>query len=812
MRKIFIFIIMMIPLINFADILTTSEQELIYKVLTKIDLDSTSINFLKDWASDTRFKIPLITEIINNPMKFPVFVSELDTKIGDRKTGELIEYFGEIIYSWEIMEGDHKEEFEKFYSKSVKSPEDIFDYVEYVWQKAEKNYRKTWKEISEEEKKRLEYFALTVHQEAEDSLKYKTYFAENSIVEYKEMEIEELIEIIEKIDFGSMIDCASIMQAGFDVLQSNFQEMDFDLSNKIERATKYGNFCIGTNEIDIYQKKYSFILDPSGDDLYNSEIKTNFQTPFYWILDLSGDDKYQNPNIRSMFSVLSGCGISSDNFGDDFYASDDFAFSSFFGIQTANDNSGDDIYKNGLHSLAASSFGISILSDETGNDIYSITEFGEGFAGTLAAGLLLDFNGNDLYFAGGKYLHAPLAPLDYRSLSQGFGFGLRPDLAGGFGVLFDENGNDRYNGGVYAQAVAYWYALGILLDKNGNDFYTAVYYPQGSGIHLAGGFLYDEKGEDHYYSKHGPGQGAGHDYAVGFLVDRAGDDSYSVEGGNGLGLTNSVGIFLDVSGNDRYERNNDQSYGYANKARDSGGIGIFLDTGGDDSYPKDIFQNDSLWTRGIYGVGFDTLMVIPEEPVKELAEKQAVDIDSLAEIKKIFSIASEWAVGSSKERVKKAREILLNREIEAAAYISKNEMATKSGLVFRAIQEFAEESTEFQKYYPELFDHSDSLVVKNMIAITGEIADSSNIEILSGFAEKQKYLPTVLSALGKMKSDKSTPILQKYIDSPSEKLRVITARGLKKIDSEKSRNLLLQMKDDSSFLIETMIKLMEEKD
>jgi PTS system glucitol/sorbitol-specific IIC component len=32
---------------------------------------------------------------------------------------------------------------------------------------------------------------------------------------------------------------------------------------------------------------------------------------------------------------------------------------------------------------------------------------------------------------------------------------------------------------------------------------------------------------------------------VGVFVDKKGNDEYSIEGGNGLGLTNSVGIFVD---------------------------------------------------------------------------------------------------------------------------------------------------------------------------------------------------------------------------------------------------------------------------
>jgi hypothetical protein len=42
-------------------------------------------------------------------------------------------------------------------------------------------------------------------------------------------------------------------------------------------------------------------------------------------------------------------------------------------------------------------------------------------------------------------------------------------------------------------------------------------------------------------------------------VDSAGNDAYSIQGGNGLGLSNSVAIFVDKSGNDRYERKETQT-------------------------------------------------------------------------------------------------------------------------------------------------------------------------------------------------------------------------------------------------------------
>lgn len=72
---------------------------------------------------------------------------------------------------------------------------------------------------------------------------------------------------------------------------------------------------------------------------------------------------------------------------------------------------------------------------------------------------------------------------------------------------------------------------------------------------------------------------------MGIFINAKGNNAYSIEGGNGLGLSNSVGIFIDKGGNDRYQRNNPQNYGNAVYSRATGGIGLFLDKDGKDSYP-----------------------------------------------------------------------------------------------------------------------------------------------------------------------------------------------------------------------------------
>ncbi|MBN1327182.1 MAG: HEAT repeat domain-containing protein [Candidatus Cloacimonetes bacterium] len=812
MRKLILIIFLAACIVCSSEVINESETELIEELLKKDDLDLNSLNFLKDWSGSTKFKIPLIVDILNNPLEFPVFVEKCEQVLMEQDILRLTDFFyydclSEIFGVNSIPEPEYPlPEINKL------RPKKLFDFVENIWQQVYTEYNKAFINLEQEEIEKLEYFLISVYQEPQDSLEYQEYFQKNDQKEFQDLSVEEIIPILEKVDFSALIKGGALFIRGFSIVADLCSQLEFPARKTYGRDTIWGKFKIGTAGNDFYQDKYAFIFDPGGDDIYRNTFSTDRKYPFYWLVDNSGDDHYESDQIGGMFSVFSGYGAALDRAGSDVYRSGDFLISVSLGCQWLVDEQGDDIYTGGLHSLGAATCGISCLQDIRGDDFYSVTEFGQGFGGVLGIGVIADHAGNDLYHAGGRYLHAPLAPFDYRSLSQGFGYGLRPDLGGGIGILYDEFGNDHYIGGVYAQGVAYWYALGILIDRQGNDFYDAVYYPQGSGIHLAGGFLLDRAGEDHYYSKHGPGQGAGHDYAVGFLVDRGGNDSYSVEGGNGLGLTNSVGIFLDVSGNDNYGRKYDSNYGYANQARNSGGIGLFLDSGGEDVYTLERCRDNSNWRAGTYGLGIDTMMVFITEAVTEAAVEEAVSVDSLAEIAEIFLIASEWGVGSASKRVEKAGNILLQREAEAALYISRNKMNTKSGLTYRAINLFAENSKYFREFFPELLQHEDTLVIKNTINIIGDLKDTTYIEVLTDFLSDGKYVNTVLASLGNMKTDKVSDILAEYRTSGIEKTRIIAARGLHNINSAYSRELLMQMSDDPSFLIRTMIRLQEEKE
>ena len=778
-----------------ATILTSSERSMMRQMLIENDLDSLSTDFLKDWGLDTHFKIPVVVDILNQPFLFPEYVAGIDTLIRGKSTAEMLLSFSRDIFSTDCRMDD--------FSSDPKTNDPI-DYAIQSWETISRDYQQAWSGLSKDERKQLEAIALSLWEENEDSLDYQKAFEKRGLVEGDPIDSDSLIALIEKIDFVSLSRAAIAFEKDFCFLKERVKDRELRPRTK---KTAWGTMCIGGSGDDTYEGRYALIIETGGNDTYRADLYADPKQPFCWVIDLAGNDYYENRGVGGLFSAVMGLCRMYDAQGDDTYRAGDMSFCASFGCGVYEDESGFDIYDCGLHAIGAGSYGLCLQIDADGDDRYSVTQYGEGFAGPLAAGILIDRNGDDLYYAGGKYLHAPLAPFDYRSLSQGFGFGMRPDIAGGIGIIHDDHGNDVYQGGVYAQAVAYWYALGIVIDNEGNDYYDAVYYPQGSGIHLAAGFLFDGAGEDHYYSKHGPGQGAGHDYGVGFMIDRGGNDYYGIEGGNGLGLTNSVGVFMDVWGDDEYARDRSSNYGYANSSRGCGGIGIFLDTGGKDLYGVEEAANDSTWVNGTWGLGRDVALIQPPTPIEEEAEEQAALVDSMASIEEIFNAASEWGVGSAKMRVEKAGEILLDREEEAAEFIFNHRMNTKSGLVYRAISKFADKSDALKPYFSRGLHSPDSLVAKTMISLISESGDSVWVDSLYVLLQEKKYVPRVLGSLGGLKCERSIEILCEYCGHESEMFRVIAAKGLRGINSVKTRQMLRDMRDDSSFLVRSLVRL-----
>lgn len=429
----------------------------------------------------------------------------------------------------------------------------------------------------------------------------------------KDKESDSLVVQLKKM--GEMVDYEKIFSAACKTV--NLIE-NCDYKNLLQKTKKtipgvegyvyaygkadFGEYVIGAEGDNVYRKNFALIIDVGGNDMYTDTKSTLFGISI--IIDLKGNDTYQGGNC-SLASGYFGIGILFDLEGDDTYQAGSFSLAAgVFGVGLLCDKKGNDKYFGDTFTQGAGGFGIGILKDLEGNDFYNCALYGQGFGNTYGIGILADGSGNDTYFAGGKYLDEIRYLDHFLSLSQGFSIGFRPDLSGGIGLLTDLKGNDNYISDIFGQGCGYWYSLGGLVDFEGNDSYLSYQYSQGAATHLAMGVLIDKAGDDNYISK-GVSQGCGHDLSLGLLLDEQGADSYSAfDLSQGAGNANGFGILVDLMGDDNYlvkRKNNTQGYG--DFRREYGSLGLLLDLKGIDVFS--FGQNQSLWTKGRYGLGLD---------------------------------------------------------------------------------------------------------------------------------------------------------------------------------------------------------------
>ncbi|MFW5628128.1 MAG: HEAT repeat domain-containing protein [Candidatus Cloacimonadaceae bacterium] len=791
------------------DILNPAELDAIDTMLASEGFGLEHLSFYRDWDTSTKAKSPWVMKLLNEGVHALDQVSYLRKIMDSGDKGAIITHLMHI--AWDVDTPFVSREAIRF-----KNPKALFKFAEKRMDDIALLWDTSFEKLSAEQRDKLLSMLILTLIESSDLKQYQSLFERYDLHEPESFDIEEMIELIEMVDFEKM--ARAVAQAND--LHEIFKHNRFENKKIKYYKSRHGLMIYGSIANDAYYglpRKYKDIpvcvlIDPAGNDVYELSLFARKAAPLVFFLDFEGDDFYHSGD--PFFSGLGGIFMGSDLAGDDVYALHDLSFAAVLGASVFEDIKGDDSYQGGIFSQGAALLGISALIDEEGNDSYRAHASAQAFGGCLGAGLLADYEGSDSYYLGGRYFHAPLMPLDYRTMGQGMGFGMRPHLAGGLGLLYDKDGSDKYMGGVYAQGVGYWYSAGILIDEGGNDVYNAVYYPQGSGIHMACGVLYDHSGNDAYYSRNGPGQGAGHDWSFGILVDGGGDDAYSIHGGNGLGLSNSLGVFVDREGNDRYERHEVQNYGSANFSRSTGGIGIFLDGGGEDLYPQGEMANNSSWLKGTYGFGMDAELY--EKPEEEEEAATVYDQDDPPEedapIKEIFAAAAEWEVGSAIQRVREARRIMKERADEAIEYILENKLANNSGLEYRALQSLAEFSEDFRDRLLERATDVDSLVAKTAISLLAGEEDRRLIPILSNYIEKGQYLPTCISSLGMFDFPESIELLTSYPNPENERLRFLKVRSISMHKSDAAKEALRSFEDDDSFLIQALLRKINKDD
>lgn len=379
--------------------------------------------------------------------------------------------------------------------------------------------------------------------------------------------------------------------------------------------TPAGRVLIGGTKDNTYTKDAALILDFGGNDKYlNHAGGSTRLNPFSVVIDLSGDDVYSATDNFAQGAGLLGGGFLIDLEGNDRYIAKNFSQGTgILGVGILADLAGRDQYNAITVSQGTGSYGIGVLAEGGGDDTYFGNYFVQGAGDTKGFGAVVEAAGNDNYFAGGLLEDSRAPGKSYQSMSQGFGFGIRPweslvGASGGIGVIAEAEGNDTYVADYFAQGSSYWFSLGILDDRKGNDRYISGRYSQGAGIHMSAGVLLDGEGDDNYLADFGVAQGCGHDFGIGFLLDNGGNDRY-ISGviAQGAGNDSGIGVLSDNGGDDEYYLESlGQGRGNFEPAHEVGSFGFLFDTGGGTDVYSQGGKNNSLSYKTQWGILLDT--------------------------------------------------------------------------------------------------------------------------------------------------------------------------------------------------------------
>jgi hypothetical protein len=550
----------------------------------------------------------------------------------------------------------------------------------------------------------------------------------------KEPKVEDLHEQAAKIP---LLASAWVETFGDPTAFAQWPKSAFPAGTPYVRDTPYGRIALGTPNDDTYVGDYAIIVDPGGNDRYKGRVGAAEGTENHRVgllVDLQGDDVYDcgDTDITLGAAVLGIAALYDLGQGNDRYTGGHVSIGAAIGgCAVLYDDGGSDIYEGKTFTEGAAGFGIGILFDDAkqdrpvqptdeetkdpidvhlfDNDRVSAWANAQAFARPRSVAFCINRRGNDVYEAGGVYLHAPLFSDRYQSFSQGFAIGSRDvDWAGGVAMLIDGEGNDLYLGDIYNQGVGYWYSAGLLWDGGGNDTYEMTQYGQGSGIHLAVGGLVDVSGNDTYVMHSGLGQGGSHDYAASILHDRGGNDRYLGNTScNGCGLTNAVGIFIDRSGDDLYAARRDGGLNAGRPARGFGSIGVFVDLGGKDDYLGPM-EDGGVWKGSDIGVGTDVPTPPPAEtgpPGPPPIQAKIPDVCSYEGpltqevFDQLWELAVRWEVGDNRVIVPAARKRLIAFGPDVLPYLDARVETDNYGLELRAFVDILRglPATEFLK-------------------------------------------------------------------------------------------------------------------
>ncbi|HEX7321279.1 MAG TPA: HEAT repeat domain-containing protein [bacterium] len=816
-----IFMILCVFISTEPDSLWRVEHKYVVEGLSLLNLSRSDLEYDKQWIQDD-FRLQVVSNLMDHPLQVPDYVLASGRALKGMKQMEY--YFG---FACLQMTG-------KQFSVTRPKGKDIEELVAGTCQETKIRLDKAFARLTAAERDSLIYTAPTLWADEADSEVRGYAGAVQSEFGVKRdtgftLELVEVLRLSKKIDITEINGAGAMLARGVQALlplvkelkknigpmRINIEGVEGGIISTFELPGG-GRAVIGGPEDNVYRDDFTVIIDLGGNDVYEGRVGGavgDYGYPVSFVLDLAGDDMYRNnKKLVNQGAGLFGAGMVWDLEGNDTYTAFHISHGAgLYGCGMLVDESGDDDYRAGYFTQGAGNFGSGFMIERNGDDRFQAFTWAQGVGGPRGYGLIADDSGDDTYYTGGVYLHMPLDPDQYRSFSHGFGFGWRDVASGGIGFLYDRSGNDKYIAEVYAQASSYWFALGMLLDEQGNDLYCAAQYSQGAGIHFSVGGLLDLEGDDHYFSRFGPSQGEGHDLGIGWLLDKDGNDVYYASGGQGIGLSNGMGIFVDTRGNDDYGSRESMSQGGVNWARGTGSMGLFVDLQGDDRYAeKNKGANDHVWTYGETALGMDLDAVEPkieewEDTTAIFPEMDTMKTDS-AKMAQLFHYASLWQVCADIGKVRTGRRMLKQLYgSRAVAHIFNYEFATSDGLVFEAIEnifkEFKDTATVY--LYKGLKAENDT-VMRNSIYFLGKLEIKEACDSLTKMledADNDTLVGPLVQSLGWIKDRKAVPYIIKFQDHRFERTRLRVAVALADIKDTLAIPTLIHQLSDRSLLV-----------
>ncbi len=549
--------------------------------------------------------------------------------------------------------------------------------------------------------------------------------------------------------------------------------------------TPLGKIIIGGKGATYYNSiRALLILDLGGDDEYHNISASPSFNPFTTfstiIIDREGNDIYTGDQGYAQGSGTFGFNCLIDQAGNDVYLSHDFSQGSgLFGVGILYDRTGNDRYRSDVFGQGSGAFGCGLLWDLDGNDSYYANLYSQGFGFVGGVGFLMDAVGNDSFFVGDIYPDDREPGVAFDSFSQGCGLGDRYFASGGIGILLDLGGNDSYRSNYFSQGSSYWFALGLLLDWGGNDTYKARRYSQGTGTHHTVAALIDRVGNDNYVSW-GVSQGCGYDFSQGLLFDGDGNDIYRADWfSQGTSGISGIGIMVDQSGDDCYLSGsfNSQGSGQYNDETQEGSIGLFLDLAGNDRYSGK-GGNNLLWRQGQYGGGIDLSNGVWQNPLPYNSST-------------ILTLKQNWT------KIEKQPPVFLKEQPLPELESDFSDNNYRQQVIF-------ELSARGPAIIPQLLDYLAikdtqlTRLVSEILKGMGPKAIPSLHEILHKKTLDISRTAVLLSVLADIRDEESSDTFYSFIGSNDPHLRTLALRGLIALNHPDLPDLLLSGSQDAS--------------